>query len=180
MMAMPQAEARPRAGYPVGLQSMHGSKQIGRSTHTLMKHLTIIALTAALLAGCGKKNDSIAKQVGEAIGQQATDFAKGVGKGIDQKMMVQVSMTPQVQRLGLTNTIAKSLGIGSTNGIAVYFIASQHVSNTLVARALNADGIEVGRARTQVVMQRDDAGYVTFSFEEQMDMGMVKRFEIGL
>lgn len=145
-----------------------------------MKHITMIGLVAALLVGCGKKEDSIAKRVGEAIGQQATDFTTGVGKGIDQKMMVQVSLTPQVQVLGLTNTIAKSLGIGSTNGISIYFIASQSVSNTLVARALNAGGVEVGRARKLVVMQKDDATYVNFNFDDQMDTAMVKRYEIGL
>jgi len=145
-----------------------------------MKYVTLIGLVAALLVGCGKKEDSIAKKVGEVIGQQATDFTKGVGKGIDQQMMVQVSLTPLVQVLGLTNTIAKSLGIGSTNGISIYLIASQSVSNTLVARALNANGVEVGRAKKLVIMQKDDATYVTFNFEEEMDTGMVKRYEIGL
>src|SRR2546426_3851311 len=145
-----------------------------------MKYVTMISLVAALLVGCGKKDDGIAKKVGEVIGQQATDFTKGVGKGIDQKMMVQVSLTPQVQVLGLTNTIAKSLGIGSTNGISIYFIASQSVSNTLIARALNADGVEVGRARKLVVMQKGDASYVTFNFDDQMDTAMVKRYEVGL
>ena len=145
-----------------------------------MKYITMIGLVAALLVGCGKKDDSLAKKVGEVIGQQATDFTKGVGKGIDQQMMVQVSLTPQVQVLGLTNTIAKSLGIGSTNGISIYFIASQSVSNTLVARALNASGVEVGRTRKLVVMQKDDATYINFNFDDQMDTAMVKRYEIGL
>lgn len=145
-----------------------------------MKYIMTITLAGALLTGCGKKDEGIAKRAGEAIGQQMTDFTKGVGKGIDQKMMVQVSLSPQVQALGLTNTIAKSLGIGSTNGIAIYFIASQSVSNTLVARALNASGVEVGRAKKLVAMQKDDASYVTFNFEDQMDTGMVKRYEIGL
>ena len=130
--------------------------------------------------GCDKKDESIAMKAGEKIGQQVTDFTKGVGKGIDQKMMVQVSLSPQVQALGLTNTIAKSLGIGGTNGISVYFIASQSISNTLVVKALTGEGVEVGRARKLVVLQKDDATYVTFSFEDQMDMQIVKSYAIGL
>lgn len=145
-----------------------------------MKYLPVIGLLTALLVGCGKKEDSIAKRVGETIGQQATDFTKGIGKGIDQKMMVHVSLTPQVQGLGLTNTIAKSSGLGSTNGISIYFIASQSVSNTLIARALNSEGVEVGRSRRLIVMQKDDANYVNFSFDNQMDTAMVKLYEIGL
>ncbi len=145
-----------------------------------MKRVTIISLLAGLLMGCDTKDDSIAMKAGEKIGQQVTDFTKGVGKGIDQKMMVQVSLSPQVQALGLTNTIGKSLGLGGTNGISVYFIASQSISNTLVAKALTGEGVEVGRARKLVVMQKDDATYVTFSFEDQMDMQIVKTYAIGL
>jgi len=146
----------------------------------MMKHITILGLLAALLVGCDDKDDSLAMKAGEKIGQQVTDFTKGVGKGIDQKMMVEVALSPQALALGLTNTIAKSLGMGGTNGISVYLIASQNVSNALVARALNGDGIEVGRAKTVVVMQKDDATYVTFGFDNQMDMQMVKRYTIGL
>jgi hypothetical protein len=145
-----------------------------------MKYITIITLAAVLLAGCGKKDNGIANRVGEAIGQQATDFTKGVGKGIDQKMQVQVTLTPQVLGLGLTNTIAKSLGIGSTNSISVYVIASQSVSSTLIARALNGNGVEVGRAKAPVALHKDDSAYITFTFGDQMDMGMVKVFQIGL
>lgn len=146
---------------------------------TNLKFITTIALIAAVLTGCGKKDESMAKQAGEALGQHLTDFTKGVGKGIDRTMMIQVTLTPQAQALGLTNTIAKSLGLGSSNGIAIYCIASQGVSNTLVARALTTEGVEVGRAKTLVVMQKDDARYVTFHFEEQMDTALVKRYEIG-
>jgi hypothetical protein len=146
-----------------------------------MKQIAILGMIAALLLGCGKEDDSLAKKTGEKVGQQLTDFTKGIGKGIDQQMMVQVSLSPQVQALGLTNTIAKSHGLGSrTNGISIYLIASHSVSNTLIARALTAEGVEVGRSRKLLVMQKDDATYVTFDFESQMDMAIVKKYEIGL
>ena len=144
-----------------------------------MKMIVFLCLFGILAAGCGKNDDSLAKKVGEKLGQQATDFTKGIGKGIDQQMVVHASLSPQVQAIGLTNTIAKSLGIGSTNGFSIYLIASQNVSNSLIARALNADGIEVGRSKKLVVMQKNDAAYVTFVFEEQMDSATVKGYEIG-
>ena len=145
------------------------------------KSITTLSLLAALLMGCGKKGDSLADKAGESIGRQVTDFTKGVGRGIDQQMTVEVSLRPEVQALGLTNTIAKSLGLDlSKKGISVYFIASQTVSTTLVVRALNTDGLEIGRAKKQVTMQRDDASYVTFEFESDMDSAMVRRYAIGL
>jgi hypothetical protein len=146
-----------------------------------MKHIAILSLLAALLIGCGKKDDSLANRAGESIGKQLTDFTKGVGKGIDQKMSVEVSLGPEVLALGLTNTVAKSLGLDANKkGISVYFIASQSVSNTVIARALNADGVEIGRCKKPVVMQKDDAAYVTFEFDGEIDSAMVKKYVIGL
>jgi hypothetical protein len=146
-----------------------------------MKYITIIGLITVVLVGCGKKEDSMAKKAGETIGQQLTDFTKGVGKGIDQKMSVEIALRPEVVALGLTNTIAKSLGLdASKKGISVYFIASQSVSNTLVARALNADGAEVGRSKKLVAMQKDEATYITFEFDGEMDTAMVRKYAIGL
>jgi hypothetical protein len=153
-----------------------------------MKHLAILGLMAALFVGCGKKDDNLANRAGESLGKQLTDFTKAVGKGIDQKMSVEVSLRPEVLALGLTNSIAKSLGLdprvgvgpGEKKGIAVYFIASQSVSNTLVARALNADGAEIGRCKKPIVLQKDDAAYVTFEFDGEMDTAMVRKYAIGL
>ena len=146
-----------------------------------LTHLLAPALLAAFLSACGKGEEGIARKAGETIGEQVTDFTKGVGKGIDQQMLVQVSLSPEAKSLGLTNTIAKSLGFGSgKKGISVYLIASRSVSNTLVARALTASGVEIGRARTPVTLQKDDAVYVTFEFEDQMDTAMVNSYRIGL
>jgi hypothetical protein len=65
-------------------------------------------------------------------------------------------------------------------GITVYFIASQSVSNTLVVRALNAQGAEIGRCKKPIVLQKDDAKYVTFEFDGEMDTAMVRKYAIGL
>ena len=95
-------------------------------------------------------------------------------------MLVEVMVKPEVYSLGLTNTFAKSLALDEhKKGFSVYFIASQNVSNTLVARAFNADGLEIGRAKKQVVMEKDDAAYVVFLFDSEMDSQLVQRYAIG-
>jgi hypothetical protein len=147
----------------------------------MKKNITILSITIALLVGCGKQGDKIADEAGDAVGQHLTEFTKGIGKGIDKKMMVDVAVKPEVYALGLTNTFAKSLGLDEyKKGFTVYFIASQSVSNTLVARAFNADGLEVGRAKKPVVIEKDDAKYVTFEFDSQMDSQLVARYSISL
>jgi hypothetical protein len=152
-----------------------------RSMGHTAKVISGLVLVAVLAAGCGKKSDDFAKRAGETVGEKLTDFTKGVGKGVDQRMMVEVVLRPEVQALGLTNTVAKSLGLDATRkGISVYFIASQSFSNTLVARALNADGLEVGRAKKTVVLEKDDAAYVPFEFDADMDTATVRKYTIGL
>jgi hypothetical protein len=146
-----------------------------------MKTVAPLLALAMVSIGCGKDGEGIANKAGEKLGQQVTDFTKGVGKGIDQKMSVDVSLLPEVKSLGLTNTIAKSLGLDtSKKGISVYFIASQSFSNTLVARALSGEGLEVGRCKKLLSLQKDEAAYVTFEFDSEMDSAMVKKYTIGL
>lgn len=143
--------------------------------------ITLLITTALFVIGCGKQADKLADKAGQTVGQHLTDFTKGVGKGIDQKMMVEVTVKPEVYALGLTNTFAKSLGLDEyKKGFSVYFIASQNVSNTLVAKAFNAEGLEIGRTKKEVVMQKDDATYVVFLFASEMDSQLVHQYMISL
>lgn len=144
-------------------------------------HITALSTVVALLIGCGQQSDKLADKAGDAVGRHLTEFTKGIGKGIDKKMMVDVKIKPEVYALGLTNSFAKSLGLDENKkGFTVYLIAYQNVSNTLVARAFNADGLEIGRTKKLVVMEKDDAKYFTFEFDSQMDSQMVKDYGIGL
>jgi hypothetical protein len=147
----------------------------------MKRNITILSILTAMLIGCGKQGDTLADKAGDAVGQHLTEFTKGIGKGIDKQMLVDVAVKPEVYALGLTNTFAKSLGLDEhKKGFTVYFIASQSVSNTLVVRAFNADGLEIGRTKQQIVMEKDDAKYVTFEFDSQMDSQLVKQYGIGL
>lgn len=146
---------------------------------------SLLCAAAALLAagfvqGCKKGPDLVSK-TGEALGEKITDFTKGVGKGIDQGMTVNVSLAPEAMALGLTSTIGKSLGLDSPKkGISVYLIAEKDVAAILKARAYNGKGVEIGRALKQVSMIKGDAGYMTFEFEAEMDTASVHRYIIGL
>lgn len=144
-----------------------------------MKATILLFISVLLSTGCGKEGDKLADKAGQTVGQHLTEFTKGVGKGIDQKMLVDVTISPEVYGLGLTNTFAKSLGLDEhRKGFSVYFIASQNVSNLLVARAFNAEGLEIGRSKKDVAMQKDDAAYVVFIFPDEMDSQMVHRYSI--
>ena len=130
--------------------------------------------------GCGRKDESISKKVGRKLGESVTDFGSGVGTGFDAQMTVNVELTEDLAKLGVSSTMAKSLAPSVPKTITVYLITQNKLEGTLVARALNGKGLEIGRARTEVTLAKDDAQYVNFAFPSEMDTGMVVRYEVGL
>lgn len=144
----------------------------------------IILLFAILLlaAGCGKKGESVAKTAGNKVGETITDFATGIGKGIDKQMTVNVELSDELVKKGLEKTVAKSTGLDSPRekGISVYFIAKLPFDAKLIAKAINKEGQEIGRSVVDVELSADDAKYVTFMFAPEMDTQLVDKYLISL
>lgn len=137
-----------------------------------------IALFAVQSLGCG---DGHAKKAGQAVGETITDFAKGVGSGIDKRLEVDVELSPKAVASGLSKTVAKSAGIdGQEKGITVYLLSRKPVSGSLIAKALNHEGAEIGRSVVDVDFAADDAEYVTFHFDKEIDSQLVERYLVDI
>ena len=143
---------------------------------------TISALIFVLVVcGCGKRDESLVKTAGSKVGETVTDFASGVGKGVDKQRMVQVKLSEDVAKQGLSKTVAKSQSLGSkASGIAVYFITKSPFKGKLVARAMNKEGQEIGRSVVDVEFSADDAKYVSFPFPEEMDGQLVQEYLVDV
>lgn len=141
----------------------------------------IAAPLAAMLlfqTGCGGEDGS-AKKVGRAVGESMTDFASGVGSGIDKRLEVNVELAPTVAEFGLSKTVSKHAGVdGREKGLSVYFLAEQPAAVRLVAKALNDAGQEIGRSTVDAEFAADDAKYVTFRFEAELDRQTVAKYVI--
>ncbi len=141
-----------------------------------------LLLLIVLALGCGTKDESVAKQVGNQVGETVTDFARGVGKGIDKRMEVVVELSDTLTRAGMTSTVAKRTGIDHPNekskGICVYLITKDELKGPFVAKAFNAEGKEVGRAQVEADFSADDAKYLTFTFDHEMDTELVTKYVI--
>lgn len=136
------------------------------------------ALIVAASFGCG---DGHAKKAGQAVGETITDFAQGVGSGIDKRLEVDVELSPEVVDLGLSKTVAKSAGMdGKKKGITVYLLSQKPVTGSLIAKALNGEGAEIGRSVVEVEFAADDAKYVTFHFGNEIDSQLVERYLIDV
>ncbi|PZS90118.1 hypothetical protein A7X83_11525 [Stenotrophomonas maltophilia] len=137
----------------------------------------IVAMVMALgLAAC-KDDTSVSQKAGSAISGTAADFVAGLGEGVDKRMNVTLQADPGLAAHGLTVTLGKSRGMGSKEA-AVYVVADKAFKGKLVARALDADGTEIGRAAAEVEFAADDARYVTFQFNEEMDSQLVRTYAV--
>lgn len=147
-----------------------------------MARQAVLLSVLLFLTGCGQESPSF-RDAGQRVGESLTDFAKGVGSGVDNRLEVPVELTEQVSKLGLKTTVAKSSGFNEDGQktVTVYFIAGQPVKAWLLAKALNAENQEVGRSAVEVELSTDDAKYVIFGFDREMDVQRVVKYvvEIG-
>ena len=143
-----------------------------------MKRVYISGMAIMLAACVGMMGCS---RVGKKVGEATTDFGVGVSKGFDTKMMVKAEMTPEAKKAGLSMTIAKREDLAPGDKvIVVYMIPEKTFSGVLVAKAVNDEGMEVGRAKTEVKMEKEDGQYVRFQFPAEMDAGMVNQYKIDV
>ena len=123
----------------------------------------------------------MAKQAGDKVGQVVTEFASGVGHGIDKSMDVAVELSPKLTAEGISNTVAKSIGMNpNEKGISVYLIAAKELNAKLLAKAMDKQGQEIGRSIVDAYFQTDDAQYIKFIFNKEMDTQLVDKYTIDI
>ncbi|NQT16665.1 MAG: hypothetical protein HQ582_28155, partial [Planctomycetes bacterium] len=63
-------------------------------------------------------------------------------------------------------------------GITVYLISETPYKGRLIAKAFDKEDLEIGRSAVDIDFGADDAKYIRFTFELEVDMQLVKRFTI--
>jgi hypothetical protein len=147
-----------------------------------MRMTTLLMLVVVtLVAGCGKQDDSAAKQAGKAVGKSVTDFASGLGKGMDSSLLVNVSAASEMEPQGLSITTAKWTTVeGNKKAISIYVISKNTFKGTLVAKAFSKEDKEIGRALADVDFGADDAKFTIFKFDEDTDTQLVDKYVVGI
>ena len=81
-----------------------------------------------------------------------------------------------------TSILDKKISMTSSNvdelKVDVYLISEDEVSGEVLAKALNAQGQEIGRSKVLVNLQKDDAKLFSFTFDSKLDLDKVTRFMI--
>lgn len=141
----------------------------------------ILAVCAA--AGCGRDASHQASSMGEQLGENVTGFAKGVGRGIDKNLKVDIELSEDLQARGISTTVAKmggpSGGDEPGKAVSIYVLSERACEIAFVAKAYDDQGHEIGRARSTIKFDADDAKYVNFEFPNEMDQQLVVTYRIG-
>jgi len=135
-------------------------------------------LALCVLAGCSKE-ESLSQRAGSAVSGAAADFLTGVGEGVDEKMKMDLDTDASLAAHGLTVTLGKGRGMGS-NRAAVYVVSKDAFDGQLIAKALDAEGSEIGRAVSDVALEADGATYVNFEFNAEMDGSLVRKYRVAV
>ncbi len=94
-------------------------------------------------------------------------------------------MSKSLAEKGLSKTVAKLTEVEThdghmSKGISVYLVAAKPFKSKVVAKALDGDGQEIGRSTVDVDFAADDAKYVGFTFDPQMDRQLVAKYVLDL
>jgi hypothetical protein len=145
----------------------------------MIRLFSIFCILVFTLAGCGDGDESIANKAGDSVGQALTDFAGGMGKGIDKQMIIKVELSSKLQEKGLSVSVSKQDSLIEKT-IVLYFIAARDFEGILLAKGLNKGGQEIGRATTEVNLKQDEAEYTYFKFHKEMDSQLVDHYVVDI
>lgn len=146
-----------------------------------MRKLVVLALVIVTLGACERAGHAAKETInkgGEVAGQAASEFIKGAKEGVEKTMALTVELDTALSRRGVS--LGKTEMSDDYSALQVYIILDRDLSDTLVAKAYDADGLEMGRARFGVSGKAGDAGWHTITFPEQTDLEAKGRVVIGM
>ena len=133
-----------------------------------LKSLGAIALLLAV-AGC-------CQTAGRGVGGGVTNFTQGVGQGVDEGVLVTLKVADEAARQGIASNTAKQSG----KKVQAYLTSKNAYNGQLIVRALNKEGLEIGRSVQPVTMAVNDAKYIAFQFPQEMDTQLVTEYRLDV
>jgi len=131
--------------------------------------------------GVKATGESVGEFAGESVGKAAKGLVRGAEAGA---LAADIRVADTLAKRGVRSTRAQHLfpnkdGKGD-HGLSIYVISEEPLAATLVLKAFDKDGQEVGRTLADVDFKKDDAGYVDFRFDARVPMVAVQYYTLDL
>jgi hypothetical protein len=142
------------------------------------KTLAIIAilLIATACHRAKEKANEVISKAGETAGNSASEFVKGVGKGIDEAYGDDFDFSALKDEGLQTGKKMMADSGGRENVLSVYFIFNKDFNKEILARVVDKSGLEYGRAKKQVAGKKGEAGFFDFYFDGRTDFESKSKF----
>lgn len=148
-----------------------------------MKKLLALIGILALVTSCDWIKETTKEKVnqgGEVVGKTATEFLEGVSEGVDRTLECEIKLSEDLKARGLKTgkfSIEDSAN-GNNNRLQLYLIFDQNFDSTLLVKAFDKKGLEIGRVKLPVSGEAGDAGYYDFIFDARTDIEVRSKITI--
>ena len=133
----------------------------------------VVAISFLMLTSCDKlmnKTKETINKGGETVGKTATEFFEGVSEGIDKTLQCDVVLSQNLLDNGLSTgkfAVENDSTGGANNVLVLYIIFDKDFSGSVMAKAYDKTGLEIGRSNIEIVGKAGDAGYFDFKFDKR-------------
>ena len=136
-----------------------------------------------VLTSCNRIADKTKEGInkgGEVVGETATEFFEGVSEGVDKTLECEIKLSNQLVNKGLRTGVYDIISGANDNNnkLTLYLIFDKGINQTIIAKAYNKNGLEIGRAKTAINANAEDAGYYEFEFDKRTDIGFRNKIMI--
>lgn len=138
-----------------------------------MKYIVyLVALMAFLVTSCDGLKEQTKETInkgGETVGKSAAEFIEGVSEGVEKTLQRELTVSEKLVEKGLKTGKyeVKNDSVGENNLLTLYLIFESDFNSSIRLKALDKNGLEIGRSKLDVIANSGDAGYYDFKFDER-------------
>lgn len=137
---------------------------------------------AAVAGGVGdalkKEGADAAKKLVEGVGNVVKGAAEGVDKA-ESSFALELNESAANKQLSAQRATLATVPEKGEKGIKVYVMSKTAYTGTLQLRALDKEGVEVGRSKkADAKLGADDAAYIEFHFDDATPFSRVQKFVV--
>ena len=145
----------------------------------MKKALPVFVLFAVLILTCSScdwakdKTKKAINKTGEIVGKTGSEFGDGVYKGIKKTFDKEVKIAEPLKAKGLElgEVLINSSDSATDNVLTAYMIFNDNFDQEIRIKIFTEDGKEYGRLKVNVKGEKDEAKYVDFIFDKQVNIG---------
>jgi hypothetical protein len=146
--------------------------------------LLILLIVTLVIISCETVKEKTKKSInagGEVVGKTATEFFEGVSEGVDKTLQCEITLSQFLKDSGLTTgkfSIDSDTISGKNNLLILYLIFDKDFSKTILVKAFDKTGLEIGRTKLKIDGKAGDAKYYDLAFDKRTHIEVKSKFSI--